>query len=239
MWFLLDVIIVLIFVLFAISGAKKGFIKSICGIVVTIASILIAMNLSAPVAEFFRDSVVYEQLTDNLHGKIEEYISDAMDEQKLSELLSDIPEGVSVLLAGFGTDADTVSEKYAEMVKNGETDIAQKLSDYVVEPAAKTISDALAVLAVFLASVIVLNIVVMLLDLVFKLPVLNFANKLGGFVMGAVIGLLVSFVFCAAVNIAMPYLPGAGIQIDEQSAANAFLFTEISNINPLAFLYRA
>lgn len=50
---------------------------------VTIASILIAMNLSAPVAEFFRDSVVYEQLTDNLHGKIEEYISDAMDEQKL------------------------------------------------------------------------------------------------------------------------------------------------------------
>ena len=83
MWFLLDVIIVLIFVLFAISGAKKGFIKSICGIVVTIASILIAMNLSAPVAEFFRDSVVYEQLTDNLHGKIEEYISDAMDEKKL------------------------------------------------------------------------------------------------------------------------------------------------------------
>lgn len=237
MWFLLDVIIVVIFFIFAVDGSRKGLIKSVFGMGITLAAILIALNFSAPVAEYFRDSVVYEKLTDNLNHKVEEYVADTMDENALSELLNDAPVGISALLSGFGTGTDDVAEKYAEMVKNGETNIAAKLSDYIVAPAAKTLSDALAVLCVFLAALIVLNLAVMLLDLIFKLPVLHFANKLGGFVFGLVVGLLVSFVFCTVVHIALPYLGSAGIGIDETNAANAALFTKISEINPLSFLY--
>lgn len=238
MWFLLDVIIVLLFLIFAVDGAKKGFIKSVFGMGVTIAAILIALNFHEPVAEYFRGTLVYRQLTDNLNEKIEEYVSDTLDEQSLSELLDEAPAGISALLAGFGTGTEEVKEKYAELVRNGETEIAAKLSDSIVEPAAKTLSSALAVLVVFLASIIVLNLAVMLLDLIFKLPVLNFANKAGGFALGLVVGLLVCFVFCTVVHIALPYLPGAGIDIDSESASNAILFSKLSEINPLSFLYR-
>lgn len=238
MWLILDVILAAIFVLFAISGAKRGLIKSVCGMLVTIAAILIAVNFHAPVAEYFRHSVVYRQLKDNLNGKVEAYVANSMDEEKLGTLLDDAPTGITALFAGFGIGTDEVRAKYAELVQNGEAQIAEKLSDYIVEPAAKTLSDALAVLVVFLAALVLLNLAVWLLDLIFKLPVLHFANQFGGFVFGLAAGLLVAFLFCTAVHIALPYLPGAGISITKESASQAILFQALSDINPLAFLYR-
>ena len=38
-------------------------------------------------------------------------------------------------------------------------------------------------------------------------------------------------------NIALPYLPGAGIAITKENASQAILFKALSDINPLAFLY--
>ncbi len=238
MWIFLDIILALIFILFAVDGYKKGFIKSVFGIGITIVSVIVAMNFYAPLADFFRSTVIYGELTDNLHEKIEEYIADALDEDSLGELLNDAPTGIAALLSGFGTGTDEVAEKYNELITAGETGIAEKISDYIVDPAAETLSAALAVLVVFIASVLVLNIVMRLLDLIFKLPILNFANKLGGFVIGAFTGLLVAFVFCTVMHFALPYLPGLGISIDAENAKTALLYSTIDNINPLAFLYQ-
>lgn len=237
MWLILDAILAAIFVAFAVGGAKRGFIKSICGMAVTLVAVWVALNFHAPVAEYFRSTVIYRQLTDNLNEKVEAYVADSMDTEKLGTLLDDAPSGITALLAGFGTGTEEVKAKYAELVQNGETQIASKLSDYIVEPAAKTLSDALAVLVVFLAALVLLNLAVLLLDLVFKLPVLHFANKLGGFLFGLAAGFLVAFLFCTAVNIALPYLPGAGIAITKENASQAILFKALSDINPLAFLY--
>lgn len=238
MWLLLDAVIAVIFVFFAVSGTKRGLIKSVCGVFITVVAVLIAINFHASVAEFFRTTVVYRQLTDNLNEKVEEYVANSLDSEKLGTLLDDAPTGITALLKGFGTDTDAVKEKYESLVQSGETQIAAKLSDYIVEPAAETLSNALAMLAVFVAAILLLNLAVFLLDLVFKLPVLHFANKFGGFLFGLAAGLLAVFVFCTVVNIALPYLPGAGISIDKDSASNAILFAKLSEINPLSFLYR-
>lgn len=235
---LLDIIILVIFILFVVNGVKKGFIKSILGMGVTIVAIIIAMNFSAPLAGYFRTTVVYSSLTENLNEKIGAYVNDTMNEAKLSELIEAEPDGVISILEGFGTDLDAVRNEYKNLITSGEENIAAKISDYIVIPAAETISSALAILVVFVVSVLLLNLVLYLLDLIFKLPILNFANKLGGFVVGAALALLVSFVFCTVVEIALPYLPGTGINIDSETAANTMLYSKISEINPLAFLYK-
>ena len=238
MWFVFDIIIAIIFIVFAITGIKKGFIKSICGVGITVLSIILALNLKGPLAEYFRSTVVYEQLTDNLNEKIQGYVADSMNEGGLGELFEEAPAGLSAILSGFGTNTDEVAEKYREMISAGEENISAKIYDYIVEPAAQTLSDVLAILAVFLAAIIILNIAVKILDLIFKLPVLNFANKVGGFAVGIVMALLVSFVFCTAVNLATPYLPGIGINIDSTDLAKAPIFSALSEINPLSFIYR-
>lgn len=238
MWLILDIIIVAIFVIFAIAGMKKGLIKSLMGTGVVILSIIITINCYTYLADFFRTTVVYGQLTDNLNEKIETYVSDAMDEGKLLELFNESPAGISALLSGFGVSTEEVRTKYSEMLAAGEENIAASISDYIVMPAAKTLSNALAVIAVFLASVIVLSLVVLILDLLFKLPILNLFNRAGGLLGGLVTGLLICFVFCTAVNLALPYLPGAGIKLDSTTIENTLLFSKISEINPLSFLYK-
>lgn len=238
MWFLFDVVIVIIFIIFAVNGIKKGFIKSICGVGITILSIVLALNLNEPLAQYFRSTVVYEQLTENLNEKIQGYVTDSMNEGSLDELFEQAPAGLSAILSGFGTNTEEVAQKYREMITAGEENISAKIYDYIVEPAAKSLSSVLAILVVFLASIILLNIAVKLLDLIFKLPVLNFANKAGGLAVGIVMALLVSFVLCMVVTLATPYLPGIGINIDIADLEKAPLFSAISEINPLSFFYR-
>ena len=92
-------------------------------------------------------------MTDNLNEKVEEYVANSLDSEKLGTLLDDAPTGITALLKGFGTDTDAVKEKYESLVQSGETQIAAKLSDYIVEPAAETLSNALAMLAVFEAAI--------------------------------------------------------------------------------------
>lgn len=237
MWLFLDVLLIVLIALFAFQGAKKGLIKSLCGTLVTVVAVIIAFNFSAPVAEYFRSTFVYKQLTDNLNEKVEEYVN-TITTDSLGTLLEDEPNGLAALLSGFGTGTESVKQKYDELVASGETKIAAALTDYIVQPAAKTIADALAVLVVFLVSLSVLNLAVLLLDLVFKLPVLSLANRLGGFAFGLIGGLLAAFLFCTVVNIALPYLPGIGIKLDSDSASTALLFSKLSSINPLAFLYQ-
>ncbi len=237
MWLLVDVILAALLVLFAVRGVKKGLIKSLCGALVTVVAAVVALNFSAPVAEYFRSTFVYKQLTDNLNEKVEAYVN-TVTTDSLGTLLEDEPTGLSALLAGFGTGTESVREKYEELLASGETQIASALSDYIVEPAAKTVSDALAVLAVFLVSLIALNLLILVLDLIFKLPLLNAANRLGGLVFGLLTGILAAFVFCTVVNLALPYLPGLGINLDSESVSNALLFSRLSSVNPLSFLYQ-
>ncbi len=235
---ILDIIIVAVFIIFAIIGAKRGLIKSLLGAGVVIISIVITMNCYTYLADFFRNTVIYGQLTDNLNEKIEDYVSNAMDEGKLQELFDESPAGISALLSGFGVSTEEVSEKYAEMIASGEENVAASISDYIVMPAAKTLSNALAVLIMFAGCVIILSLAVMLLDLIFKLPILKTFNTIGGLLAGLVSGLLVCFVFCTAVNLALPYLPGAGIKLDSSTIESTLLFSKISEINPLSFLYK-
>lgn len=237
MWLILDLVIILVIALYAVSGAKKGLIKALCGIGVTIVSLIIAVNFHSPLAAYFRSTLIYEQLTENLSNKVETYVKDNTDSQSFSEFINDAPEGVDIILKGFGTSLEDLSAKMDAMIESGETNLAAGLSDYIVKPAAKMLSNALSIIVMFIASLIVLNLALLLLDLIFKLPVLNFANKFGGFIAGAAIGLLISFVVCAVINIALPVLPGIGIEIDSETVSKATVFTAISDINPLSFLY--
>lgn len=238
MHFLLDVIIALIFIIFVIDGIKKGFIKSVCGVGITIVSILLAINFNAPLANYFRSTVVYENLTENLNQKIEAYVNETLDGENEGDMFEQIPAGLSAILSGFGTSTEDVAKEYRELITKGEENISVKIYDYIVKPAAQALSNVLAIIVIFVASIIILNIAVKLLDLIFKLPVLSFANKAGGFAVGAVLALLFSFVFCTVVNLALPYLSGIGININAESVSETVLFSKISEINPLSFIYR-
>lgn len=233
MWILLDVIIAVIFIAYAVSGYKKGLLKSCLGIVVTIASIVITMNFYPMAAGLFRNTVVYKGLTSSLEETIEDYVGDTANADSIAELFrqAENTPGFGAVIKGFGVDSDDI----VSAIESGKAETVDAVCALVVDKAAEFISNAAAIAAVFAASVIVLNIVINLLDLIFKLPILNFANRAGGLIAGLVMALLVSFVLCAAVRIAAPYMPENGLRISEEELGKTVLYSGIERINPLRF----
>lgn len=238
MWIVIDLILAAVIIGFAVNGFKKGFIKSLLGLGVSVIAVAITMNTYPIAANWLRDTVIYEQLTEKLNGKIQEYLANGTNNDNVSQLFSDAPSQLNDILSSFGFDSQKALDKFNEFADKG-TDAALKgLADYIVEPAAKTLSNAVAIIVVFLLSVLLLTLVIRILDLIFKLPVLNFANRLGGLIVGLAAAFIVSSIICTATSIALPYIEGAGINITEQQLSRTLLFSNVSKINPFSFLLK-
>ena len=237
MWIILDIIIVAILVVFAVIGAKKGLIRSLSGVAVTLVALVLTLVFSSPLADFFRTTVIYHSLVDRVNTKISDYVDESAGADSLRGLFGEeMPQGIDDMLKSFGTSGEKVGDKCDELIAAGADNVRSVVCDYIVSPAAEAISKALAVIAVFIGSVIVLKLLAWLIGLIFKLPLLDGVNKFGGFLFGLVMGLVVCCLFCSAVGIALPYLRGAGIGIDEETVKNAVIFSAVDRINPLSFM---
>ena len=238
MWIVLDIIIAAIFVFFIVSGVKKGFIKSCLGLVVTLLSIAITTSFYAGVASFIRDTVVYNNLKENLKDAIEKHIGDTEDASTVSrffgDVSSDLPEFARIL-EGLNVKPDEIAKDIDSAIQNGKEVTVDLICEKLVEEAAEFISAGVAIILLFIVSMIVLTLLVYLLDMIFKLPVLNFANKSLGFVIGFVKALLFSFVIIAGIKLAVPYLDGTGIRFDESDMNKTVLFSTVDSINPIKF----
>lgn len=238
MWIILDVIVAAILIFFMVRGCKKGFIKSCLGLVVTLVSIILTINFYAPAGEYLRDTVVYENLKNNLKSTVENHIGSTDDADTMSRLFSDAAEKLpefNKLLKSFNVNGEDIADDIDNAIKNGKEVTVDIICESIVEEAAVFISNAVAIIVVFLLSVLALNLVILLLDFIFKLPVLNVANKVLGLVVGTAKGFFFACVIVAAIRVALPYLDGSGINLTESDIEKTVLFSVVDNINPLKF----
>lgn len=236
MWIILDLIIGAVFFICIIAGGKKGFIKSCLGLIVTLLAIAITLNTYRPVGKFFRETVVYENLKNGLKETIENHIGKTNDADTVLRLFNDATEQLpefNSMLESFNFNGEKAAAEVDNILNEGKEFTVDLVCERIVEEAAVFISDAVAVIAVFLGSVLVLNLLIYILDLIFKLPVLNFANKTLGLLVGAVKGLLFAFVITSALRMALPYLDGTGIKLTESDIENTVLFSAVESINPI------
>ena len=141
------------------------------------------------------------------------------------KIFEDEPDALSELAQRFGLDVDEIKEYYETAVKSVADSfdiggIADKLSGFVVESTVDTISNVLGFLAVLLVSIIVINILLWLLNLLFKLPVLKFANRLAG----GLLGIVKSVIIIVIVVNAVLYIAGA-VNVESNDAINGFFNT--------------
>ena len=190
---MLDLIVIITVVFFAWRGWKKGLILTLFGLVAIFVA-LIGANLLAdrfePVAADYLtprfESMLTDQFTQELEREQESKPEISFDQLPVSNLVVDFLKDVGLF--------ESLAEDFSATVK----DTAQKS----VESAAKLIAAALATLVaktllfiLFFASILVVWFIIShLLDLVFKLPVLDTLNSTGGMVCGLVKALLIVWI---------------------------------------------
>ncbi len=182
MGIVLDIIIVLIIGLCAFLAAKKGFVLTLIELVGFIIAIVIATNVSAPLAQITYDKAIKPTVTNAIASSFE---SDA------SEALENIPDFVTSIFKEAGFDLSGITTEAGESV--GEA--AARITDTVVKSSVVNILKAIYTIPLFFILMIVVKLLAKLVNSLFKGVVLGGANKVLGCLLGGAKGILFAVLF--------------------------------------------
>jgi hypothetical protein len=201
-----DIILLLILLVFMLSGYRKGLILSLCSLL-----ILVVSCLGAAIAQ----QALTPKVSAYLEPQVTAYVSELLEEQVADSTNAAISESSGVTIGGQTVSLEELMELLQRFGLDAETtvqDTVSAVSDPLVETAAEAVSaaitEALAGLLIFLAVFLIVFLLLRSLELglntVDRLPVIHTLNHLSGGLIG-----LISGAFLLTVGMAVLVQSGA------------------------------
>ncbi len=214
---IIDLIIAVVAVVCIYHGISRGFIRSVMRFVSIIIAVAAVIFLTEPVAVWLNDVFVTDKVTEITEDSLEGIVGDSEAIFDLDRLLGDSGEVLDDISERFSVNLDGILDGLSDKISSfTEKEALDTLSQTVAEPTANAISTVAAAIIVFVATLLIMALITLLLDLVCKLPVLKRLNKVLGFLFGVASALLTTL---ALSNIAV------GL-VRSMSAINSTVFNE-------------
>ena len=180
---IIDIALLVIILISAVKCFIDGFATSVVKLVGNIAGLVAAWYLSKRWSPMIFENMFRE----NIVEKTYKYIQDGTKALNIQELIEEFTGSVP---ASFIQEFAAKAEEVATQITQPTMETAEKIVDVIVGPAVTVI----IMLVIFAIAVTVCTIVASLLAKLFKvinkIPVLGFANRMGGFVVGALTGII-------------------------------------------------
>ena len=221
---IIDAIVVVVLLAFAIWGARQGLIRALAGLVMVIVALvgagMIAATFSGPAARLAAP-VIQKHIT----SRVEEAM--AVQTDSTPEEVGEEPR-VEDLLVLLGLDED-VRGSLAEQAEERVRDTGASIVSAVVESMVGSVAYGVLFILSFLALLLMLHVLVGAMDLVMKLPLLHGLNTLGGGALGLIEGTLVLFLAVWAAR-------RLGISFETEALAEAHILRIFTTNTPLSLL---
>ena len=195
MSFVLDLIVIAVFVISVIAGAKRGFFRSLLSLVSTFVAFIAAWYFTPTVSGWLGENFFDEKVAAVVCGKLKELLGGNGGGYDLDKLFSDSPEALGGLLESFGADREVLAAEYGGLSSAGEEQIV-RLSEKIASPVSSVLSNVCAFIGIFIATLLALFVVKLIVGLVVKLPVLHTLDTFLGVVFGVVAGLVSVLLLC-------------------------------------------
>lgn len=177
---ILDLIILLLFLITAFIGYKKGAIKQIARLVSLIVAFVLAYTLASSVGDYLKDNTKFGEY---INTKVNETIIMYVDSNDENYEIEDMESEHTVK-----EDTEETLDKTSIIVKIKDVlNIHENNEELLVEKVSKYIYTALGFVIVFIGVRIVLGILTLIIDKIFELPVLKSFNKLGGVIIAVLL----------------------------------------------------
>lgn len=231
---ILDIIVVAIIALSVFLAYKKGLIKTLFSLIGGIAAVVLAVTMSAPVAdwlneEFIGPAVRKTVLTAVNGSPLGKGYDDALNSVNVAEKIKQMPENLREFLDNLNVDIEGIVAS-AEQSKANSAAAKEALIDSIAMPVSETVSKAVALIGLAVIFFILLFVVTRLLDTVFRvLPFAKSANKTGGMIFGAIRALLFVMVFGAVIY----GLACGNILLSVDDLDKTLILKWINEINPI------
>lgn len=193
---LLDILLIVVLILFAVLGSRKGFILTLCSLVAVVVALvganLVADMLAPKVADAIQpklEQVIVEHLNEALQHTafvgVSGDVAATSEEVPLSGVLEVLRE--SELYQGFIGSVE-------KALREGAATSAASAAARVAALLAKQVARSVIFIIAFFVILIAWGILSHVLDLVSKLPVIDGLNHTLGGVIGLVKGLVICYI---------------------------------------------
>ena len=185
MSYLLDAVLIVLFALCVWIGWKRGFIKTISGLIALAVAVIVASTFSTPIANAVYTGTVEPAVLSTLEEKINSEVLPTAEQ--LDAAIDEMPSLVATLLEVGDMGSGAAILEQVDAVESGKS-AASTITDCVVTPIVLPLMQMLCSVVLFAAAYLIASILLRVLDLVAKLPVLKQLNSVLGVVAGALTG---------------------------------------------------
>lgn len=191
---IVDIVMLAFVVIITLTYTFRGFLKSVVQLVKTALAFAAAYLLGGRVGDFLCQRYFGAAVRNFVFDKVNGMYTGAADSLNLDSVTAQIPE---FMLTEEVKNGITAAEGTGEQLINSVTDA-------IATPTANTLSGVIGYVGVFLVTLIVLSIVACFLNAIIdKIKIFKLANTLLGALFGLVISFLVLCVFSSAVKALM------------------------------------
>ncbi len=226
----LDIIAIAIFIITVVIIAKRGFVKSLIGVVGFVAAIILSLTLAPLLAEasysLFIENAVYNSVAESVTDftdKSEEALTSAVD-----SIYSSLPSFVAEYAEKVGLSSKEVASTVSTDNLNS-AELARTLCDNAIKPAVVSILNYILSLVLFIPLIFVFRFVAKLIRALIKGNILGKLDRLLGSLLGIGLGAAFVVVFCLLISLISNLL---NLEILSQAIDGSFVFKTVFGYIP-------
>lgn len=225
MTFLLDLIIILLFIVFVIIGIKRGAIKTLLTLVSVWLSVFLSSVLGSNIAQWVYDAFFKNGIIEGVNNTLTQ--TGAAD--SVEKTLESIPDVVFNALSAFGITKDSLLSQTEGAVDSAQISVSNAVEG-VISPILTSIISFFLIIILFILLIVLFKFILKLVNGLFELPILNMFNKAAGGVLGAIEGVALIYLFAVLIKIVLPFT-GEDFFITQQMIDESIIFKTIYDIN--------
>lgn len=222
----LDAAVLVIILIVAFFTMKRGFVKSIIGLVSLVLTLLIISACSKPVATFLYDSIIDKPVQNSIVKSLDE------QDQKNDEAINSVWNSLPKFLTNTAENSGITTDSIGKIIKNDSdnTEIAENFSRNVVRPTAISIITFAVNIILFIVLTILFRFLSKVICKLFKAPVLKQVNKALGLVLGVVKGILIASLVCVVVSYIVSFSKNDYVFLNSEVINNTIVFSKLSTL---------
>lgn len=233
MWWILDLIIVAIVVIYICISAKRGFVRTVIELVGFFLSIYLAFTLGGIIANSVYDNAVEPAIVEGVAEKINVSAHATVDET-VDDVWNSLPEFVVKTAENFDITSNTLRETISENFANNAdaTTFAKSATETIVKPVLIPLIKAVISLILFVVLLFVIKLLAKIINKVFDLPIIGGINKFLGGIIGLLKGFAVSYIFVIVALLIMSFFEDGFLFFTNENVEESILFDFLANFSP-------
>ncbi len=177
-----DLFVIVVLVVSMLIGRKRGFVKTISGLLTIVIAISLASLVAKETTPVISEKYVFPYLTTAINDEItntNHENTNTINIDALSDIFAKIGIPESVIESAFSDISKTLSQSFSAPLTAMTNNISFKMTYGIL------------FIIYFLLALLLISLLFKILNLISKLPVLNFTNRLLGLIIGLISGYLI------------------------------------------------